>query len=67
MAADHDINRLSQALVVAITAEDERGNTFLPRIQRTRSATAEKSTCLYHGEQHFSLQLIRRLEVRDAL
>jgi hypothetical protein len=25
MAADHDINRLSQALEVAITAEDERG------------------------------------------
>ena len=46
MAADHDINRLSQALQVAITAEDERGkhvSTTQPTCDGSKIATTEKS------------------------
>ena len=50
MAADHDINRLSQALEVAITAEDERGKhvftTQSPTCDAPMIATTEKSRCL---------------------
>ena len=74
MAADHDINRLSQALQVAITAEDERGkhvSTTQPTCDGSKIATTEKSRGLparcTPSCHHDSSLLIRRLAARHGL